>query len=321
VQLQKYAYRSCDLLTYAIALEYKKEKNMSYVDIALLAIFALFALLGFIWGFAKSAGKLFGWILSLLIVLIITDLVVNALLGSEQIAQFVLGTQNPEKFSLFKFIYKKIPSDIRDISMLDVKAVYTLSGNEGIKSIIEEKGGTVMSLLAPLIIGFIINPIYLSSSVATVGEALAIQLSLVVFAVIVGALLFLVVRIVMAIVARVVRQMSDDGKSMLSRLGGLLMGAVRGVMYCALLLVALEAIIGLEIKQLTVVQEQITSSVIAEDALEIIDKVTDNVRKTNKANDNIKKCISLLDYKNGSDEEISAWQKIIDDINSRGITA
>ena len=289
---------------------------MSYVDIALLAILALFAILGFVYGFAKSAGKLFGWIMSLLIVLIITDLVVNALLGSDKISQFVLGTQNPEKFSLFKVIYKRIPEGISKISMLELKSVYALSGSEGIKSLIEENGGMVLSMLAPIIASFIINPIYLASNVATVGEVLAIQFSLIAFAYIVGAFLFLIVRIVMAIVARVIRKTGGEKIDIVSRLGGLAMGLLRGIMYCALALMMLRGIVGLEIKQLAVIEEQIATSAISDNALKNVDEAIANVRKTNKANDNVKKCINLAGYQNGSEEEISAWQKIIDELSS-----
>ncbi len=284
---------------------------MSYIDIALLVVVALFALIGFILGFGKTMSKLFGWIMSILIVLIITDLIVNLLLTNQRVIELIAGNANSSKSSLFKWVMAKIPQELRDIPMSEVSQIYLTSGSNGVSKIINDKGGAVFSILAPILVNYVINPIYLASGMATMGEVIAAQLSLLILSVIVGAILFLLIRIIMAIIAKVIRNASGEGKSLFSRLGGFLVGAVRGGMYCVLLLLTLNMVMGAGIEQLKVLDEQVENSVFSKDVIEMVDDVSDKIVESNKANDNVKKMIKLVGYENGSDEEIKLWEEII----------
>ena len=72
---------------------------MSYIDIALIVIVALFAIVGFAKGFFKTFSSLFGWVLALLLTVLLTDLIAQALLGVDAIGRWALG--NGENWSFY----------------------------------------------------------------------------------------------------------------------------------------------------------------------------------------------------------------------------
>jgi len=288
---------------------------MSYVDIALLVIIGLFSLFGLIGGFGKTFSKIFGWIMTFLIVFIITDLVANAILSINKIADFVIGTDG-KGFSLAKFVFNKIPDGLSHIAMDDVKAGYLEMGKSGITKLVRDEGGVIFSLIAPIIASIVVDPVYFASNVSSVGEVIAIQLGLIIFCIMLGIVLFFIVRIIMAIIARVIRKHQKEKKNALSRIGGLVVGGVRGGLYCVVLLLILNLIMSANVAPLKAIDKQFEESKFANKSMEIVLDVKDKIKETNKSNDNKKKAIKLLNYENGTSEEIKAWEELIKLVNS-----
>jgi len=286
---------------------------MANVDIIILVILALYGIIGYNYGFGKSLVKIFGWILSILVVILITDLVANALLSSDKIKDFVLGPND----SINSFIIKKIPKDLRNINMADLKEKLTLYGMDGVKEMVKEAGGPIISVLASVIISYIVNPIYLASNIQTLGEIISIELSLLVFEIILGAVLFIIVKIVMAIIARVIGNIGMEDKNILSRVGGALVGIFRGIMYVTILLFFFSFALNLDkFKPVAAIKKDFDKSLIADKSINVISKVYSELEETNKGKTNIKKAITILGYENGSDIEIAFWKEVLDELGN-----
>ncbi len=247
---------------------------MSYIDIAIIVLVALFALIGLWKGVFKSIVAFFGWFLSMLIAVFLTKVVSYALLDIKAIGNFVCGTDG---FSLYKWILGFLPEKGAESGILAtiVSPIYSkLAGYAGLGAM----------------------------SAETSRQAVALMLAYGLFSVIVCVGLFVAIRIVMMLFTMFVRSLAKDGKpSGISRLLGFLVGAVRGFAYSALILMVLGY--ALAIPQLSGVGKQIDNSVIAKPVSSVMRKMTDKLF-TGKDDETINKLVSIAGIDLSGEEEL-----------------
>lgn len=198
---------------------------MSMVDIVIIVIVALFALVGLAKGFFKTLISFFGWFISMLVAVLTARVVAEALLDIPAVAGFVTG--NSGNWSLFGWLKGILPE-----GLMSLPAGATESQ---ILSAID--GGVVGAILKPFI-GLLTGET-IAVSTATVGEGIALTLSGGLFMVLVGIGMFIACRIVMTLFVMFAKSLiNPDGKpGVLNRFMGFLLGAVRGVLYCVVLLI------------------------------------------------------------------------------------
>ena len=85
---------------------------MNYVDIAIIAIIAFFALIGLWKGFGKTLIKIICFAAALLVTGLIARYVVNALLGAEFVRSLVAGNG---KISLYSLYYNSFGENILSV--------------------------------------------------------------------------------------------------------------------------------------------------------------------------------------------------------------
>ena len=198
---------------------------MSIADIVIIVVVALMALIGLWKGFFKSLISFCGWLVSMLIAVLIARVVAEALLDIDAIGNFVAGTEGVSLFSIFR--------DMLPEEFLALKAGAT---EAEIRAALGD--GIVGSILMPFI-GVLTNET-IAASALTVGDGIALGMAGGLFELIVGVALFIVLRIIMTLLVLFFKSLIDKDKKqgVLSRLGGFALGAVRGALYCAVLLLA-----------------------------------------------------------------------------------
>lgn len=195
---------------------------MSIADIIIITMVAFMALIGLWKGFFKTLITFCGWFISMLFAVLTAGVIAEALLDVESIGNFVAGGDG---MSIFSFFYGMLPSQIKS---LPVRA-----SASDIESAIGV--GAVGAIIRPFLDVLTKGPIINSS--ATVGEGIALLLAGGVFEVLVGIAMFIVVRIIMTLLVLFLKSLvSENATGALGRLGGFLLGAVRGGLYCAVLL-------------------------------------------------------------------------------------
>lgn len=198
---------------------------MAITDIVIIVIVALFALIGLWKGFFKTLISFFGWFIAMLIAVLTARVVAEALLDIPAVGKFVVGSDG---FSLFGALKNMLPEGLMALPAGATEA--EIAGALG--------DGVVASLLKPFT--KLLTEMGTTASAATVGDGIGIALSGGLFEVMVGIGMFIVCRIVMTLFTLFFKSLIDKDKKMgvLTRLGGFLFGAVRGTLYCAILLVA-----------------------------------------------------------------------------------
>lgn len=171
---------------------------MSWADIVILALVALFAVIGVWKGVQKSALSLGAFIVAFLIALFLANVVAEALLNVEAIKKFVIGGDG---FSLYTWIKSGLNTE--GASDFIVKNYFT-----PISSVIAAYKGDMSSF----------NP-------------LALYMAFTVFAAIVGVGLFIVARLLLCIVTMIIKSYIPRKKSAGNRAFGALIGIVRGAVW------------------------------------------------------------------------------------------
>lgn len=197
---------------------------MSIADIVIIVVVALMALIGLWKGFFKTVISFCGWFVSMLIAVLIARVVAEALLDIEAVGNFVAGTG--EGVSLFTLFRGMLPDELLALKAGATEAEITTALGDGV----------VASLVLPFI-GVLTNET-IAASALTVGDGIALGMAGGLFEVIVGFALFIVLRIIMTLLVMFLKSLIDKDKKqgVLSRLGGFAFGAVRGALYCAVLL-------------------------------------------------------------------------------------
>lgn len=190
---------------------------MNYVDIAIIAIIAFFALIGLWKGFGKTLIKIICFAAALLVTGLIARYVVNALLGAEFVRSLVSGSG---KISLYSLYYNSFGENV-----LSVGAGSKLDGALGL-------------FINPMIDRFTAlgGP---EAYNITYAQFIAINLAINTLAVVLSIILYIVVRLVFALVAWLLKKIFLHGQVRAwSRFVGFLFGAVRGAAVVMVLLIA-----------------------------------------------------------------------------------
>ncbi len=203
---------------------------MSYVDIGIIVIFVLSALVGLWNGMGKALIKLICFVSALVVCFLVSDYCLKFLLGVEVIRNLALG----ESWSLRSLIGTAINADATGV----VEMLY--------KPLIEryaQIGG-----VAAWNVG--------------VEEYLSVAVSLHLFTVVLSVILYIAARIVASILGYILKLIFiHDFPKTLSRLAGMVIGAAKGALICAVLLLVCSVVLPFGIGG--VVAEQIESSDIA----------------------------------------------------------
>ncbi len=198
---------------------------MSIADIVIIAIVALFALIGLAKGFFKTLISFFGWFISILIAALTARVVAEALLDITAVGNFVAG--GGEGFSLFKLFKGILPPALSELPATATADEITAALGTGV----------VGSILKPFI-GLLTSTTNAANSVS---DGIALSLAGGVFEIVVGIGMFIVCRILMTLFTMFAKSLinPDKKKGFLGRIGGFVFGAVRGALYCAILLVVI----------------------------------------------------------------------------------
>lgn len=258
-------------------------------DIVIVALIAVFALTGFMRGFFKTAVSLFSWFVCILLAVFLARLVSDALLG---IADPLI--YNGDNFSFYKVIYNFLPESIKSVSMSEVRATVLLGGDsakESVIQLIKSEGGTIVGLGANHIADTLMKPVFLESSLANVGQVIAVELAYGTYVVAVGITLFIVLRIIVVAVSIVVRFSGDQEVNIVNRITGAALGAVRGFLYTVVLFALLSSSMVAGLSFLTPVRNQVEQSKLAgpmgKFAADSIGKINNNNRQAEGIYQNI----------------------------------
>lgn len=200
---------------------------MNYVDIAIIAIIAFFALIGLWKGFGKTFIKLFCFALALLATWLVVDSVINWVLNVELIRNFIVG----DGWSLYGLYYNSFGEEI-------------LGAAEG-----TQLSGAMGLYINPMIERFTAmgGP---TSYGLTYAQFIAVNLSVNTLSIILCVLLYAVARIVAIIIAWILKKIIVRGEVRAwSRLVGFIFGAVRGATVVAVLLIISTVIFPLSFAQ------------------------------------------------------------------------
>lgn len=188
---------------------------MNYVDIAIIAIIALFALIGLWKGFGKTFIKLFCFALALVATWFIASYALSSLLSVDFVRNLVTGSG---KISLYSMYYNSLSEEV-----LNATAATKLDGAMGM-------------FINPMIARFTAlgGP---DAYNITYAQFVALNLSINTLSVVLCLVLYIVVRLVVALIAWILKKIFLHGEVRAwSRFVGFLFGAVRGA---AIVMVAL----------------------------------------------------------------------------------
>lgn len=188
---------------------------MNYVDIAIIAVIALFALIGLWKGFGKTFIKLFCFLLAIAATWFVASYALNWLLGVGFVRNLATGSG---KISLYTLYYNSLGEEV-----LNATAATKLDGAMGM-------------FINPMIARFTAlgGP---DAYNVTYAQFIALNLSINTFSVVLCLILYIVVRLVVALIAWILKKIFLHGEVRAwSRFVGFLFGAVRGA---AIVMVAL----------------------------------------------------------------------------------
>ena len=178
---------------------------MSYIDIAIIALAVLFGLFGVLRGVKRSALSLGAFLVAFLLAFFLANVVAEALIGIDGIRGFVLGDGVGEgsSWSLAKLIY---------------------GGLDGSQSAgLGEDTFLYKNFFAPII--EIVNGANVEVDPLVGGS---MYLAFIMFSALCGIGIYIIARFLLVIVTTIVKGFIGRKKSVLSRLLGFVVGAVRG---------------------------------------------------------------------------------------------
>ncbi len=210
------------------------------LDLLFVAIVVLFALIGFMSGFIRTVLSFFGWFISLLIAYLLAKAIANAFLSPET-ANWLIGDG-----SLYDKIYNIVPDGLKNMSMESIRtALNNGATDEMIKETISAEASGLLAFASTLIQTAVCKDIYLNSSIETVGQVLALELTYIIYVIVVGIIIFLTIRILVMGVSLIFRsRLSTRDCRFWERILGVGAGAVRGFAYACILLMLASYIAG-----------------------------------------------------------------------------
>lgn len=178
---------------------------MSWIDVAILALVVLLGLIGVWKGVKKSALTLAGFIISFLLAFFLANVVAEALLGIDTVKEFVLGNgfEKGSHWSLAQWIYNGVGGKWDEGS-----ALYKNFAKPIFDIIASAKDIPV-------------DPM----------QGFALYGAFLVFSAIVGVGIFFVVRFILMIVTLIIKSFMSKRNTVMTRLFGFVVGALRGALW------------------------------------------------------------------------------------------
>lgn len=186
---------------------------MSWIDVALLALVVLVGLLGLWKGAKKSALSLGAFLVAFLLAFFLSTVIAEALLGIDSVKQFVLGNGvgDNAQWSLANFIYGTYKEP-------DGNSYLFANFYKPIKDLVASATDA--------------NKVIPAVGINVQQAGFALYGAFMMFSAICGVGIFIVVRLLLIIVTVIIKSYIDKKKkSVVSRLVGFLLGAVRGALW------------------------------------------------------------------------------------------
>lgn len=226
---------------------------MNYIDIAIIAIVALFALIGLWKGFGKTFIKLFCFAAAIVVTYLLASKVINWVLGVGFIQRFIVG----DSVSLAALYTKSFPE-----ALLNATEGTVLEGMLGmyVNPMIER----YTALGGPAVYGM------------TYAKFIAVNMSIHFLSVLMWIIIYVVIRVVASIISWLLTKIFIHGEpKVFSRILGFVFGAARGGVVVVCLLVILSAIS--PFKFATSIRTNVDKSVIGTFAAKYTYKATDKI--------------------------------------------
>lgn len=246
---------------------------MAIIDIVFIAIIAIGGIVGVAKGFFKTLLSFFGWFLTLVITFVLAKVIANALL-TENVVEWLM-----KDGSVYDRIYNVgLMEKLRNYSMDNIRAAMALGATpEQIKQSLVEESEGIMKLFAGLIQSVVCKEVYVTGTLQNVAQVFAIEITYNAFVLVVGIVFFIVLRILIGILTAIVNKKKPEDISILSRVGGLALGLVKGGIYACLAMVLVIYLAAVPMNSLQkvsdVLNEQLTQSQIDDKVNEMSDKI------------------------------------------------
>ena len=178
--------------------------------------------------------------------------------------------------SVYDRIYNiGLMDNLKKLDMESIRsAVASGSTDEQVKAMLLEKADGIMKLFVGLIQTAVCKDVYLSSSLENVGQVFAIEITYNAFVITVGVVFFIVLRILIGVLTALANKKKPENISVLSRVGGLALGLVKGAVYACLSMVLVIYIAAVPMESLQSfsdkLNEQLTQSVIDDKVLNFV---------------------------------------------------
>lgn len=188
---------------------------MNYVDIVIIALIALFALLGLWKGFGKTGIKLICFAVALLVTWLVADKVAGLILNVGFLQKFIVGDS-----ASLAAMYSKGLENFFDVEKYEFTGVVGYFINPILKNCKSVEG----------LVSYLIDPVKFASQMFAI-NTLNVVLCLVVYG---------IVRIIAILFSKLLRKLfiNDDGEVRVwSRLVGFLFGGVRGAALAMVLVI------------------------------------------------------------------------------------
>lgn len=248
---------------------------MSIADIALLALIAIFAILGFFKGFYKSLGSFLGFVVSLLLAYFLSKVTAKAFLSVNTMGKWFVGADK----SLFTFIRGKMPAALSNISIEAMREAFAAGGIEALDAlVVGTKGNFISSTMIKIFYPAVHSaaPGYLIAANASAADVVALELSFTIMVIASGIALFIVLRLIAACINHIVGKMvAGKKRNPLSRLLGLGIGALKGLVYGMVIITILSFMSGYGF--MSSVKKQLDDSAFAKPIASATSKISEKV--------------------------------------------
>ncbi len=223
---------------------------MAISDIIVIALLALFGVIGVLIAVKKSALSLAAFVLAFVVAFFLSTVVAEAMMNIDAIRLFVIGGDG---WSLYTWIHGGIGESLSAHYPVDFAALE--AGAENPTAL-----GT--NFYAPII--EIIKGYGGYSAQFTIDQGLSLYLAFLMFSAIIGVALFIVIRLLLMIVTAIIKSFIDKRKTAATRLFGLVVGMVQGLGVSLAVLITLSTMGGLTfVSAFDTMSSDIQNSVIA----------------------------------------------------------
>lgn len=204
---------------------------MAISDIIVIALLALFGVIGVLIAVKKSLLSLAAFLVAFVIAFFLSTVVAEALMGIEGIRTFVIGGDG---WSLYTWIHGGIGESVSAHYPIDWTTLELLPDQTP-----TALGTNFYAPILEIVKGFGYTAQF------TADQGVSLYLAFIMFSAIVGVALFIVIRLLLIIVTAIIKSFIEKRKSGVARFFGLLVGMVEGFCVSLALMIILSTMGGL----------------------------------------------------------------------------